>query len=230
VGYLARAMSNPTKLYYQHALQVVNYLFTTKDLVIGYQAPASGSSVDINVYSKASSPLPPTNLGLHAYSDASFADAENRKSTSGYLFKLVGSTICYRSSKQKLVTTLTTEAEYVGLTYAAKEATWLKRLLQQVGYTGKDIHPIKLYSNNQPSLQLVASEGHHKRTKHVDIYYHYIKDQVHDGQLILEHVGTKDMAADGLTKPLDEIAHGRFLQQVGLRKPQLIVSINSPGK
>jgi hypothetical protein len=129
VGYLARAMSNPTELHYQHALQVVDYLFTTKDLVMGYQAPASGSSVDIDVYSKASAPSPPTNLGLHAYSDASFADAEDRKSTSGYLFKLAGGTVCHRSSKQKLVTTSTTEAEYVGLTYAAKEATWLKRLL-----------------------------------------------------------------------------------------------------
>jgi hypothetical protein len=52
VGYLARAMSNPTELHYQHALQVVDYLFTTKDLVMGYQAPASRSSVDIDVYSK----------------------------------------------------------------------------------------------------------------------------------------------------------------------------------
>jgi hypothetical protein len=98
----------------------------------------------------------------------------------------------------------------------------------RVGYLGNDVHPIKLYGDGQPSLQLVASEGHHERTKHVDIYYHYIKDQVNDGQLLLEHVGTKDIAADGLTKPLDEIAHGRFLQQVGLRKPW--ISIPSPAK
>jgi hypothetical protein len=81
------------------------------------------------VYSKALLPLLLGNLGLHAYSDASFADAKNRKLTLGYLFKLAGSTVCYRSSKQKLVTTSTTKAKYVGLTYAAKEATWLKRLL-----------------------------------------------------------------------------------------------------
>jgi hypothetical protein len=62
---------------------------------------------------------------------------------------------------------------------------------------------------------------HHERTKHVDIYYHYIKDRVRDGYLQLQHVGTKDMAADGLTKPLEDVAHNRFLHQVGLRKPEL---------
>jgi hypothetical protein len=80
---------------------------------------------------------------------------------------------------------------------------------------------MKLYGDNQPSIMLTASEGHHERTKHVDIYYHYIKDQLKDGYLTLEHVGTKDMAADGLTKPLDDVGHQRFLRQIGLRRPYL---------
>jgi hypothetical protein len=67
----------------------------------------------------------------------------------------------------------------------------------------------------------MASKGHHERTKHVDFYYHYIKDQVKDRHLTHEHVCTKDMAADGLTKPLDDVAHQRSLRQVGLRRPYL---------
>ncbi|KAI1685652.1 hypothetical protein KJE20_03617 [Pyrenophora tritici-repentis] len=157
-----------------------------------------------------------TTLHLHGYSDASFADGEDRKSTSGYLFKLAGGTICHKSVKQKLVTTSTTEAEHVALTYAAKEATWLYRLLHQLGYNGTDTHPILIYGDNAPSIQLLHSEGHHERTKHVDIYYHYIKDQVRDGNLYVEHVRTHEMAADGLTKPLERQAHSRYLQQLGL--------------
>jgi hypothetical protein len=193
VGWLARAMSNPTELHYQYALQVLHYLYSTKDLVMSY---STGGSTNVNIYSKAH------NFDLHAYSNASFADAEDHKSTSGSLFKFAGGTVCHRSSKQKLVTTSTTEAECVGLTCAAKEAIWLARLLEQVNYEGNDVRPIKLYGDNQPSIQLVASEGHHERTKHVDIYYHYIKDQVKDGYIVLQHVGTKDMAADGLTLSL----------------------------
>jgi hypothetical protein len=93
---------------------VLNYLYSTKDLVISY---STRGSTNVNVYSKA------YNFDLHAYSDASFANAKDRKSTSRYLFKFAGSTVYYRSSKQKLITTLTTKAKYVSLTYAAKEAT-----------------------------------------------------------------------------------------------------------
>jgi hypothetical protein len=185
-----------------------------------FDAPPTLSDLSINVFLKASSHQ---DLGLCSYSDASFADAEDRKSTSGYLFKFAGGTICHNSCKQKLVTTSTTEAEYVALTYAAKEATWLVRLLEQIGYLGNDVHPVKLYGDNEPSIQLVSAKGHHKRTKHVDIYYHYIKE----GHLSLQHVRTHDMEADGLTKPLDKHAHCRFLDQVGLRTPIINSAITS---
>jgi hypothetical protein len=83
-------MSNPTDLYYDYARQVLDYLYTTKDLVMQFAAPVGELAFD--VYSKT------TNLGLHAYSDASFADAEDRKSTIGYLFKFAGGTVCHRSA------------------------------------------------------------------------------------------------------------------------------------
>jgi hypothetical protein len=69
------------------------------------------------------------------------------------------------------------------------------------------------------SIQLVNAEGHHERTKHVDVYYHYIKDCIKEGYFSLQYVCTHNMAADGLTKPLDKHAHRRFLDQVDLRKP-----------
>jgi hypothetical protein len=75
------------------------------------------------VYSKALLPLLLGNLELYAYSNTFFANAKDCKLTLGYLFKLISSTICYCSSKQKLITTSTTKAKYVSLTYAAKEAT-----------------------------------------------------------------------------------------------------------
>ena len=64
-------------------------------------------------------------------------------------------------------------------------------------------------------------EGTHQRTKHVDIYYHFIKDQVKAGLIYLQHVRSEDMAADGLTKPLKLIKYEHFLQQVGLQKPSI---------
>jgi hypothetical protein len=79
------------------------YLYSTKDLIISFTAY---SFANADVYLKAIS------LGLHAYSNALFADAKDCKSISSYLFKFASSTIYYCSSKQKLVTTLTTKAKY----------------------------------------------------------------------------------------------------------------------
>jgi hypothetical protein len=217
VGLLARALAKPAPQHYNATLNIVDYLKSTKDLVMTYKAP-EGPALAFEIFSKASFKASPTTLGLHAYSDASFADAEDRKSTSGYLFKLAYGTVCHKSVKQKLVTTSTTEAEYVAMTYAAKEAAWLHRLLHQVGYIAADTHPIYLYGNNEPSIRLLTADGHHERTKYVDIYYHYIKDRVKDGHLTVSQVRTHEMAPEGLTNPLDRHGHAQFLTHVGLSK------------
>ena len=61
-------------------------------------------------------------LQLHGYSDAAFANSVNRKSTFSYIYKLAGGLVLYKSSKQLILTTSTTEAEYIAITHAAKEA------------------------------------------------------------------------------------------------------------
>jgi hypothetical protein len=104
-----------------YALQIVNYFYTYKSLVMRYKAPANASDLAVKFYLKALLHAN-SNLSLYAYSDASFTNAEDCKSTSSYLFKFASSTICYKSSKQQLVTTSTTKAEYVSLTFCAKEA------------------------------------------------------------------------------------------------------------
>jgi hypothetical protein len=75
------------------------------------------------VHSKALLSLLLGNLELYAYSNSSFTNTKDYKLTLGYLFKLIGSTMYYCSTKQKLVTTSTTKAKYVSLIYATKEAT-----------------------------------------------------------------------------------------------------------
>ena len=87
-------------------------------------------------------------LQLHGYSDAAFADSVNRKSTSSYIYKLAGGPVLYKLSKQSILTTSTTEAKYIVMIYAAKEALWLRQLLTDLDYTGKDLLPIHLYGDN----------------------------------------------------------------------------------
>ena len=87
-------------------------------------------------------------LQLYGYSNTAFANLVNRKLTSSYIYKLVGGPVLYKLSKQLILITSTIEAEYIAIMYTAKEALWLRRLLTNLGYTGKDLLLIHLYSNN----------------------------------------------------------------------------------
>jgi hypothetical protein len=107
---------------------------------------------------------------------------------------------------------------------AAKEATWLTRLLHELRYTTTDTNPVLLYGDNEPALKLLQTDGHHERTKHIDIAYHYTKERIKLGKLNVQHVRSVNMAADGLTKPLDRVAHERFLTQIGLSKLTIITT------
>jgi hypothetical protein len=104
-----------------YALQIINYLYTYKSLVICYKAPANASNLTIKFYLKALL-YANSNLSLYMYSNISFANAEDCKSTSSYFFKFASSTIYYKSSKQQLITTSTTKVEYISFTFCVKEA------------------------------------------------------------------------------------------------------------
>jgi hypothetical protein len=99
ISYLAYAIANPTNKHYVYALQIINYLYTYKSLVMRYKVPANASNLTIKFYLKALLHAN-SNFSLYAYSNASFANAKDCKSTSSYFFKFTSSTICYKSSKQ----------------------------------------------------------------------------------------------------------------------------------
>ena len=73
-------------------------------------------------------------LIIEGYSDSDWAgDKDSRKSTSGFIFMLIGGPLSWCSKRQATVALSLTEAEYIALTLAAKEATWMRLLLTQLG-------------------------------------------------------------------------------------------------
>ena len=82
---------------------------------------------------------------------------------------MAGGPVSWKSSRQHSVTLSSTEAEYYSLTNAAKEASWLRLLLSDLGYRESDVIPTQLYGDNIPSLQLAENPEHYQRLKHIDI-------------------------------------------------------------
>jgi hypothetical protein len=97
---------------------MLNYLYSTKSLAITF---SSYSSLHVKVFTYTN--YLDNSLGITAYSNAAFTNSKNYKSSFRYLFKIASSTVYYKFIKQKLITTSTTKAKYIALTYTTKEAT-----------------------------------------------------------------------------------------------------------
>ena len=154
------------------------------------------------------------NKHLIGYSDADWGgDLAERKSTSGYVFLLAGGAISWSSKKQSTVALSTTEAEYIAMCHASKEAIWLRQLLADINY--KILGPTSIYGDNQGCIALSKNPSDHARTKHMDIKYHFVREKVEQQKIVLSFCPSEDMAADAFTKGLTKEKHQRLIKKIG---------------
>ena len=118
---------------------------------------------------------------------------------SGYVFRVGGNTVSWRSCLQQVVALSTTEAEYMALAEATKEGLWLRDMCEEMGFK---LHSFKLNCDSQSAIYLAKSSAHHDRTKHIDRKYHFIRDVVAEGKVHLSKIHTSKNPADFLTKAL----------------------------
>jgi len=90
------------------------------------------------------------------------------------------------------------EAEYKAACVASQEAIWLVRLLKVFGCLFAK--PISLMEDNQPCIYLSKNPGGFAKSKHIDTQYHFEREQVEVGNLILRKIDTKENLADIFTK------------------------------
>ena len=178
---LCRFVSKPYQTHWKAAVQVLKYLQRTKDNVLMFEASSSN-------------PL------LYGYSDSDWAGDATRKSTSGYCFKYGNSLISWRSKLQQSTALSSTEAEYMAVCFAVREAIWLRKLLLELGYANHS--PTPIYEDNVGCISLSENWRADQRTKHIEVQYHFTREQVEAKRVKLEAMSTKDMLADGMTKSL----------------------------
>ena len=168
VGILSKYLSRPSNEYWKGAKRVLRYIKGT----INYGLVFDGRS---------------TKCSLIGYSDADWAnDVDTRRSTSGYVFQINGSTISWSSKRQYCVTRSSTEGEYVALSHATQEVVWLRRLLNDIGE--KHDQPSVMNGDNQGAIELSMNPRFHDRTKHIDVAYHSIREKVNDKSINVKYV------------------------------------------
>lgn len=138
---------------------------------------------------------------MSVYSDADWAGCpDDRKSTSGYCIYLGHNLVSWNSRKQQTIARSSTEAEYRAVANATAEVLWLKSLLNELGIHVK-MRSV-LWCDNVGATYLTANPVFHARTKHVEIDFHFVREQVRNGFLQVQFISSKDQIADILTKPL----------------------------
>ena len=115
-------------------------------------------------------------------------------------FYLNENLITWNSYKQKTVSLSSCESEFMAATAAAQQALWLRNLISEI--RNEKPKAVALYVDNNSAIALMKNPVFHGRSKHIDIKYHFIRQCVERGQIVVRRVCTDEQKADALTKPL----------------------------
>ena len=152
---------------------------------------------------------------LYGYTDADWAGSvTDKRSTSGFMFSLGSAAITWSSKKQPTVALWSTEVEYRGVAITTCEVAWLRKLLMDMGMHVD--RGVVIYCDNLSSIQLARNPVFHVRTKHIEVHYHFVREQVLAGDIDLVYVGTEEQVADIFTKALGAEKLRRFRTMLGL--------------
>ncbi len=154
-------------------------------------------------------------LEMTAYVDSNYADKkEDRKSVTGYIIMLGGGTIEWKSQCQGTVSLSSTEAEYKALSQCASGIVYLIQVLKDLGI---EMKTTTIYEDNVGAIKLAENWSSTKRTKHIDVRHHYVRELMEKEIIEIKHVSSENQPADMLTKNVPKATfekHKRFIMNL----------------
>lgn len=183
VTLLSRFMQSPTKMHLKIGRRVLRYLKATVNHKLTYVKSQE-------------------NLAIVGHSDSDWASDNDYQSISGYIFKLNNSSalISWRSGKQSLIAASSCEAEYIALFHATSEALFLRQLIAEI--KNEEPQTVNLFGDNMGSLKLAKHQAYHKKSRHINIKFHFIRKYVENKSIKLSYIPSKINMADMCTKPV----------------------------
>jgi hypothetical protein len=179
----ARYMERPIEIHVVAVKRILRYLKGTLNLGILIKCKADKE------------------LTLQGWSDSDYVgDHDDRKSTSGYIFTMGTSAICWSSKKQPIVTLSTTEAEFVSAASCVCQCIWVRSIPKHLNMR-QDGSTI-INCDNSSSIKLSKNPILHGRCKHIDARFHFLRDLGKEDTIELRYCTSQDQLADIMTKSL----------------------------
>ncbi|GKC23988.1 retrovirus-related pol polyprotein from transposon TNT 1-94 [Tanacetum coccineum] len=205
VCYCARYQARPTEKHLKEVKRIFRYLKGTINMGLWYPKDSG--------------------FELTAFSDADHAGClDTRKSTSGGIQFLGEKLVSWMSKKQDCTAMSTAEAEYVALSVSFAQVMWMRTQLKDYGF---NYNKIPLYCDSQSAIAISCNPVQHSRTKHINVRYHFIKEQVERGIIELYFVRTEYQLADMFTKALSQDRFEYLVRRLGV-KPSTNASGSQP--
>ncbi|KAH7848490.1 hypothetical protein Vadar_003382 [Vaccinium darrowii] len=192
---LSRFMESPKRSHWEAGKRVLLYLCGTVTEGIFYRKVEDSGSV--------------------GYCDSDWGGSfDDCKSTSGYVFSIGSGVISWTSKKQSVVALSTAESEYISLALASCQALWIRWILEELKH-----HQVKgttLFCDNSSAISLTKNPVFHGKSKHIRIKFHFIRDLVKDGEIVVEYCKTQDQLADIFTKALKCDTFNKMKKKLGM--------------
>ncbi|KAF5804990.1 putative RNA-directed DNA polymerase [Helianthus annuus] len=195
----SRYQQNPGVAHWTAVKNILKYLRRTKDMFLIF----GGVNEELTV---------------KCYTDASFqTDRDTSRSQTGFVFTLNGGAVSWKSSKQSVVADSTTESEYIAASDAAKEAAWMKKFITDLDVVPSIMKPIQIFCDNTGAIAQAKEPRSHHKAKHILRKFHYIREIVERGDIVISKIDTDQNLADPFTKPMTQEKHDRHMDAIGLR-------------
>jgi len=197
VNYLSRYQNCYDETHFKYALRVLKYLYLTRSFKLTYYKNDTAEILD-------------------SFVDADWAgDAVDRKSTSGYVIRLFGNVVFWKSKKQSSITKSSTSAEYVALSEVVTEINAIREMIKSFNLECKK--PTKVYEDNKGAVIIARNGNFTKNSKHIEVQYHYVHENYLNRTIDVVKIKTDDNMADIFTKALDKRTFEKFRDMLKLR-------------
>lgn len=197
VNYLSRFQNSYDDNHYKYALRILKYLYLTKSLKLTFE-------------NNMSNPI------IECFVDADWAgDVVDRRSTTGYVIKMYGNVVYWKSRKQGSVTKSSTAAEYVALSESVSELKLIRDVLHDFGIKFKE--PINVYGDNSGAISIAKLGNFTKNSKYIETHYHFVNENYVRGNIDILKVDSESNQADIFTKSLGRVKFEKFRNDLKLK-------------